>query len=96
MKDMWFLLVVLLVLFIGTYAYMYPEPTWKFGRSTTYKWSEVVVQDDTHSTKTHCVVWVQSTQAWNQCADFPVNEISSLPVQWVNQSARVENNLPPK
>lgn len=88
--------VLALTIILVPLAYMYPEPTWKFGKSTTYKWSEVVVRGDTHSTKINCFVWVQSTQAWGQCPQYEKGKITIRSVEWSDQSLQVDTGLPPK
>lgn len=87
---------LVLTFFLGTLVYMYPEPTWKFGRSTTYKWSEVIVRGDTHSTKINCFTWNQSAQTWVQCPQFEKGKITIRSVEWSDQSRQVVANFPPK
>ncbi len=86
----------LLGAFMVAVAWMYPEPTWKFGRSTAYMWSERSHAAHISSIWTKCNVWIQREQAWHPCTDFDKRVRDSFRVEWSNQSAQMDVGLPPK
>ena len=93
----WGLVVGLLLgVAAAIFAYMYPEPTWQYGRSTAYKWTETIRGYNNSLTTTECFVWQQREQSWRACEDFDRTVRDRFPVEWSDPSAGVTAGLPPK
>ena len=96
MRTVLFVAVLFGAGFVTALVLMNPEPTWKFGRSTAYKWAEFVPMGRSKTQVDECHVWVQSEQKWFPCTDFKEETLNAFHVEWSIQSAQVEAGLPPK